>query len=144
VDLADADAVGAVLAALRGDAELVAEFGGIEHITGKIEGPWPHLTVSPGGSIAIGERRASVDADVLLEVTGPFEATVGSHRLWQLLMKAIGVVHRIAEEPTAPGGVELTNPSASSLNRQNMPSGQVRWQSNVAVVASVAPAVPAP
>lgn len=133
-ELYDADAVSEVLAELMSDPLVLEEFGGVEHISGLPEGPWPHLVVSPGSGGSLGAALAWHEPDLLLEVVGPVDGTIGPAALWRLMMIVVTTVKAMPERDHVPGrpvvsAVKFTG----GITKQPLASGQIRWQATAAL-----------
>lgn len=136
-DLSDADAVAEVLAHLKQDTQLVEAFGGVDHISGLVEGPWPHLVVSPGPGGDLRDLLAVMDPDVLVEVVGPLDGSMGSAALWRLALKTILSVKAMPERDAEPGRAVVSLVRfTGGLVKQPLASGQTRWQANLSVSIS--------
>lgn len=136
-ELVDADGVSEVLAHCKADADLLAALGGgPEHISGLNEGPYPHLVVSPGFGGDLRDLLAVHVAEVLVEVYGPLDGSVGSHDLWRILMRALVSIKGMPERAHVPGRAIVSGVTViGGITRQPLESGQMRWQAitNVAV-----------
>jgi hypothetical protein len=135
-DLWEADPVAEVLRAVTANASTVG-VPGPEHVSGQIEGPWPHIVVAPGPGGDLRDAMAVIEPDVLLEVIGPADGSIGPAALWRIAMKCIVLVKGLTEQPTEPGravisGVRFTG----GLTKQPLASGQTRWQVTLSVAIS--------
>lgn len=136
-ELADADAVAEVLTHVTADAALVAALGGTDHISGRIEGPWPHLVIEPGFGGDLRDLLSSVEPDVNVSVIGPPDETVGSAALWRLTMQTLASIRRMPDRDHQPGRAVVSNVRLTGgLTKQPLTSGQTRWQATVNVTIS--------
>lgn len=130
--LADADPVATALAWLQAHSAVLAAFGGVTHISGLNEPPYPHLRVaaSPGGED--GDLVWVVSPEVLVETYGDLDGSPG----WAALRRLHYVALLAAKE--LPGRTHTTATTvvtdvrpASSAQPLPLPLGQPRWVSTL-------------
>lgn len=136
--LADADAVSDLILRLGQSPLVEAEFGD-GCVSGEIEGPWPHITVTPSGA---GDLRGMVGGSmvtgVLLEFVSPLDGTLGPASLWRKSMLVLAEVCEYPDEdPLAGRPVLLDIRPSGALTEQPLASGQYRV--SVTVMVTIAP-----
>lgn len=136
-ELYDADPVSAVLAHFWQDQTVLDACGGADHISGQIEAPWPHIVVSPGAGGSLRDMTAVIEPDVLVEVVGPPDGTVGSAALWRIAMICAVSAKKMPERDHAAGQpvVSLVR-ITGGLGKQPLTSGQTRWSLTLSVSIS--------
>lgn len=132
--LADADAVSELILRLGQSPLVGAEFGD-DTVSGEIEGPWPHITVTPSGA---GDLRGMVGGSmvtgVLIEFVSPLDGTLGPASLWRKAMLVLAEVCDYVEQDPIPGRPVLCGiRPAGSLTEQPLASGQYRVSASVMV-----------
>ena len=134
-DLSDADPVAEVLRAVRAAA---ADVGvpDASHVSGIIEGPWPHIVVSPGPGGDLRDARAVIEPDVLVEVVGPADGTIGPAALWRIAMKCVLLAKGLPERDHEPGRPVISDVRfTGGLAKQRLSSGQTRREGSLAGAA---------
>lgn len=136
--LHDADAVSELLTHFKSDPLVLEAIGGPDHISGLIEGPWPHLVVQPGvGGDLRDLDSAAIEPDVLVDVIGPFDGTVGPAELWRIAMKVLLSAKALPEADHVPGRLVVSKVRVTGgLTKQPLASGQTRWQATVHLTVS--------
>jgi len=136
-ELYDADPVAEVLAHFKQDPLVIDAAGGEDHISGMIEGPWPHVVVSPGAGGDLREAVASMEPDVLVEVIGPADGTIGPAALWRIAMKAVVSAKGMPERDHVAGRAVVSAVRfTGGLTKQPLSSGQIRWSATLSVTIS--------
>lgn len=103
-DLADADAVAELITRFQASAMVAEEFGGPEHVSGAVEGPWPHIVVGPsGGGDLRGLVGGSIATGVKLEFVSDPGRSVGAAALWRKAMKVLIEAAGYPEQETPNG-----------------------------------------
>lgn len=135
-ELWEADPVAEVLRAYKADPSAVG-VPDETHISGQIEGPWPHIVVSPGPGGDLRDALAVIEPDVLVEVIGPADGSIGSAALWRIAMRCITTAKRLEQDVTEPGRPVISQVRfTGGLTKQPLSSGQVRYQANLSVAIS--------
>lgn len=131
----DADAVVEVLAWLRSDPDVLAAFGGPDHVTGLMEAPWPHLRVAASAGGDAGDLTWDSRPEVVLEVYGDPQGTVGSAALRRLLLLVGRVLKRMPATRDVGAGetVVCDVRPVGAAAPQTLSSGQARWTMTVSV-----------
>lgn len=131
---AAADPVAAALAYLKLCPEVVEAFGGVEHISGEIEAPWPRLRISDGPGGSLRTLRWDTAPEILLEVFGDAAGWPGKAELRRLAMlAAAALVHMPEQDPVPPGPVvALVTPGTLAMSP--LTSGQTRYSLTLGMV----------
>ncbi len=82
---------------LAGHPDVLAAFGGTEHVTGVAEAPWPHLVVTEGPSADMREVEWAFAKEVLIEVHDDPAGSYGPSALWRLSLLAARAAKEIVE-----------------------------------------------
>lgn len=108
--IADADAVAELITRFQGSAMVEEEFGGAEHVSGAVEGPWPHIAVAPsGGGDLRGLVGGSIATGVKIEFIADPGRSVGAAELWRKAMKVLIEAAGYAEQDTPDGRPVIAN-----------------------------------
>lgn len=138
--LADANPVAAVLAHVKAYAADSTgpgsvDFGAAEHASDRLEGPWPHVAVTPGVAGDLRDGRWDAEHEVTLQVYADPEGTVGKFDLWQRTMRLVASCVTIPDLPRAPAGPVVVDVSPSSVDAWTpLISGQGCWTVSLFVV----------
>jgi hypothetical protein len=126
---------------LRQSSTVLAAFGGVGHISGLVEAPWPHLQVVPGqGGDPRGWRWSRV-ADVTLRVIGHPNGAPGEAAMESLGLTAVTALIQLADRVTPQGepvvaqvlGAGNLAPAGAFGVSQQLTSGQSRWEVTVSL-----------
>jgi hypothetical protein len=134
-NLADADALAAVLACWQADPDVLALLGGDpDRIGGTDQPPYPRLraTATPAGSN--GTVRWLVTTEIRVEAIGDLDGRPGSAALRELLFTALAAA---ADMPTRhrPGFAVVTDVQSFGTGQAPLPGAQPRWISTLSVTA---------
>lgn len=94
--LARTDGLAVLLAALRSDGTVLAEFGSADAVTGLVEPPYPHLAVTAGGTDVDDSGWRSVQ-EAQIAVYADRQRSPGSAELRRLLAVAIEVARGLPD-----------------------------------------------
>jgi len=133
--VAGADPVSATLAHLRANAEVTGAFGGLEHVSGMIEAPWPRLRVSAGPGGSLRNLRWDTAPEILLEAFSDPSGWPGHAELRRMIMLAAAALVRLPDQDPEPGGpvVSLVQPSGA-LAVSDLTAGGFRYSLTLQVV----------
>lgn len=139
--LADADPLPQVLAYLQQHPDVTEALGGPGHVSGLLEEPWPHITVTPGPGGDLRNLRWDTVMDISIEAYGDPSGWPGPAELRRLALLAVAVCVELPDADRPPGAPVITAVSPSgALAWTPLETGQPRWSTGVLVTSHPAPA----
>jgi hypothetical protein len=137
----------AVLHGYLRDHPAVSEvLGGVEHVSGINEAPWPHLSVTEAPQGDLRGLIWSAEHEVTLELVGDPTGAPGQAELWRMVMRLTQIAVAMPEDQDpAPGEpvVSRVVPSGTAAYSP-MTNGQPRYVIGVLVTLRPADPTPAP
>lgn len=133
--LIDASPLPKVLAWLRAHPTVTTHLGGVGHVGGRREAPWPHLQVTFGAGSNLGDGRGTARFTLDYTVWGHPDRRDSTKALHDALIAAMEATLELAD--TAP--YTVGDPVISEViltfgpDEQNTTSGQQRWVAAVQV-----------
>lgn len=131
--LADTDALAVAVAWLSGHARVTAALGGPGRVDATNRPPYPRLRLSA----AVGDDRGLrwlIAPAVTIEALGDIDGSLGPHELRRVLYIALGALTEVVEKVYVPGEPVVTAVrSTGAGGRSDLPTGQIRWLSTVAL-----------
>lgn len=100
--LADVNPVAEVLAWLQSHTSVLAAVGGVSHISGRVEPPYPHIRVepSPGGSYR--DLRWAIEPEITVTTVGDVDGSPGQaalRRIHHIVLLATAEIPRRTHQP---------------------------------------------
>jgi hypothetical protein len=133
--LAAADPLPQVLAYLQAHPDLTDALGGPGRVSGLMEAPWPHLTVTPGPGGDMRRALWETVTSISLEAYGDPSGFPGIARVRQLVLLAVAATVEMPElAPPGPAVICHVKPSGA-LAYAPLETGQPRWTAGILVTS---------
>lgn len=132
--LSDADPVAEVIWHFLNTPEVEDLLGGADRVSGEMEGPFPHLTVTPGSTGDLTTLRGRVVHEVTVQLYGPMDHSIGAAELWRRLVRILEIGTRMPDRDHPAGRPVVARVVVQGgVTRQPLSSGQMRLNATLNV-----------